>query len=161
MSTAKERKYRKTNKALWDALERLKKDQPVCDELKRRPKLKVNNYAVEKEAGLSVGVLKNHPDVKEAIKEYQDEIAATKHGLSDRADVAALKLAKLKGRLKKEVALKKQNADEVYRLTESMKIELAAHHQLVKALFDKVPYDERESLMRHVDNVVPLHRKDR
>ena len=159
MSTSKERKYQKTKKALWDAFERLKEGKPVSDELKRRATLKVNNYAVEKEAGLSVGVLKNHPDVKNSIKEYQDQIVATEHGLSDSEDVVGHKLTQLKGRLKKETEQKKNYADEVQRLTESMKRELAAHHEIVKALFDKVPYEEREALLRHIDNVVHFRGK--
>ena len=158
MSNAKERKFKKTNRALWEALDRLKKGQPISSELKERKKLKVNNYAVEIEAGLSIGVLKNHPDVKKAIKVYQDQLALTEHGLSDYEDVAQYKIKEIRERLKKETEQKKQYVTELDRVNISMKNELAAHHEVVVAMFNKVPLSEREPLMRNVDNIVPLHK---
>lgn len=60
-----------TKQAFIDALDRLIEGEPTNLELKKKAKqgkLKINNNTVEKEAGLSVGSLRNHPDIKEIIK---------------------------------------------------------------------------------------------
>ena len=60
-----------TRNKFLDALERLIKGQPDNRELRlkaKEEKLKINDSTVEKEAGLSVGSLRNHEDIKCMVK---------------------------------------------------------------------------------------------
>ena len=60
-----------TRKKFLDALQRLIKGEPDNRELRlkaKEGKLKINDSTVEKEAGLSVGSLRNHGDIKTMVK---------------------------------------------------------------------------------------------
>lgn len=60
-----------TKHKLLEALERLLEGKPENRELRKKAregKLKINNSTVEKEAGLSVGSLRRHEDVRVMIK---------------------------------------------------------------------------------------------
>jgi hypothetical protein len=60
-----------TRKTFLDALERLIKGEPDNRELRLKAKagkLKINGSTVEQEAGLSVGSLRNHGDIKTMVK---------------------------------------------------------------------------------------------
>ncbi|WP_333909657.1 hypothetical protein [Vibrio sp. SCSIO 43137] len=66
-----------TRKALLAALKRLVASKPNNRDLKikvQNGKLKINKSNVEKEAGLSVGVLRNHPDIVELINKKSLEL---------------------------------------------------------------------------------------
>jgi hypothetical protein len=67
-----------TRNKLKDALVRLIEGKPANLELRLRAKkgkLKVNDSTVEKEAGLSVGYLRNHEDIKLLLRSHQQNIS--------------------------------------------------------------------------------------
>lgn len=148
-----------TRKELIDALERLIKGEPTNIELRKKAqqgKLKVNNNTVEKEAGLSVGALRNHKDIKEMIKAkslktrveksksatteielLQKEIDGLK---SDKTHLNKLKAKHLADSKRNEAALARQAAINI---------------KMVQELMEMIPENKREKAMDKVVNARP------
>ncbi|MEK2012407.1 bacterioferritin comigratory protein [Vibrio parahaemolyticus] len=151
MTKARDLKFQRTKKALFDALERLKEGKPSSLKLKiklQKGKLKINRRTVEEEAGLSSGVLRNHDDVVRAIKQSANQQIAAKKELPSLSEVNAEVNAAMKARLKKQTELKEEYYDETKRLTDAMDTQLTAQHELVTALFNKIPLEEHDKLFR-------------
>jgi hypothetical protein len=152
-----------TRNKLIDALGRLIEGNPDNRELRLKAKagkLKINNSTVEKEAGLSVGSLRNHGDIKNMVK-AKSLTNRVEQSESDQSGIELLEeeVKKLKGDITQ--ANKKKN--EYHKLAKSHKKTLAAqaqnHIKMVQELMEMVPVYEREKAMDKVvstraDNVI-------
>tara|TARA_R110002094_G_scaffold158569_2_gene144486 strand:+ start:106 stop:627 length:522 start_codon:yes stop_codon:yes gene_type:complete len=153
----REKKKKQTNKKLRDALQRLIDKKPTNRELKKRDNVKVNDLNVQKEAGVSIGAIRHHPDVATLIKNHQLGLSTETPCVSSneaeivlRAQIEDLKekLATTKKKLKKETDLKKEYSEKAIRL-ESENLRLVGdQHQLTQALFNAVPIEARNKLFK-------------
>ncbi|WP_259556685.1 hypothetical protein [Vibrio harveyi] len=57
-----------SRKALLDAISRIKEQTYTHKDLRKKAVVKLNKSNVEKEAGLSVGALRHHPDIVKVIE---------------------------------------------------------------------------------------------
>ena len=154
MFDAREKNYQKTKAALFEALERIKKNQPIQRELKKKAavgKLKINRSTVEKEAVMSVGVLRNHDDVVAAIKS-----AAIMVGTPEAQD-SGVQLQAMEERLKKAKAdareqarLKTKHYENSKRDEAALSKQVAQQAMIVQALLKKVPQEAREDALREI-----------
>ena len=99
-----------TKNKLINALERLLEGKPENRELRKKAregKLKINNSTVEKEAGLSVGALRRHEDVRIMVESKSLEARAAQDNSSQspidvlQAEVKQLKSDKTQANKKK------------------------------------------------------------
>ncbi len=137
-----------SRKALLDAISRIKEQTYTHKDLKKKNVVKLNKSNVEKEAGLSVGALRHHPDIVKLI----ENPSANKNHSDD--DVASLtekvdKLKALNGELKAESARDKKDAEQAQKTLKEYQSE---YHQTVTALFFKMPIDEREEAIKSLDD---------
>lgn len=97
---------------------------------------------MEIEAGMSKGSLRHHPDIVAEINALA--------GLTSQCALPEEKSVTPVEELKKKIALKdglrKQYYDELLATREAMKTQLEAQHELVVALFDKIPLEVRNGL---------------
>lgn len=155
-----------TRNKLLAALERLLNGAPNNRELRLKAeagKLKVHDSNVEKEAGLSVGALRNHEDIKELIKKQSLELRVNQSETAETAteilDDKNKQLIKDKTRLIKK---KKEYRDSSESHKEALAVQAATHIKIVQELVEMVHESEREKLMdkivsaRH-DNVVDVN----
>ncbi|EGQ9299036.1 bacterioferritin comigratory protein [Vibrio parahaemolyticus] len=171
MFNARERNYQKTKIALFEALERLKKSQPTNRELQKKlaaGKLKINRSSVEKEARLSVGVLRNHDDVVDAIKSatFISAKKASEADTGEANDVVQLKamkdkLKKAKDNAREQARLKQKHYENAKRDEAALRAQVAQQAMIVQALLRKVPAHEREKAIHEIvrakgNNVVSL-----
>ncbi|MEF1291903.1 bacterioferritin comigratory protein [Vibrio sp. M260118] len=145
-----------TKQALENALERLIKGEPTNIELKKKAKqgkLKINNNTVEKEAALSVGVLRNHPDIKVMIKSCSLK-ARVENSKSATSEIELLqeenkKLKREKTQLNK---LKTKHLDEARKSNDTLEKQAALHVKVIQELMEMLPASEREKAMDKVVN---------
>ncbi|EOW0794596.1 bacterioferritin comigratory protein [Vibrio vulnificus] len=145
-----------TKQALENALERLIKGVPTNIELKKKAKqgkLKINNNTVEKEAGLSVGALRNHPDIKVMIKSCSLK-ARVENSKSATSEIELLqeenkKLKREKTQLNK---LKTKHLDEARKSNDTLEKQAALHVKVIQELMEMLPASEREKAMDKVVN---------
>lgn len=163
MLDARVKNYQKTKIALFEALDRLKKNQPTQRELKKKAakgKLKINRSTVEKEACLSVGVLRNHDDVVAAIKsaEIVSAININKVMVGEIEDqYARAQLQVMEERLKKaksdarvQAKLKTKHYENSKRDEAALSKQIAQQAMIVQALLKKVPPEAREEAMQEI-----------
>ncbi len=152
-----------TRNKLLDALERLIEGKPDNRELRlkaKEGKLKINDSTVEKEAGLSVGSLRNHGDIKGMIKtkSLTNRVEKSESGESP--------IELLEGevkKLKRDRTQANKKKAEYFELAKSHKKALAAqatnHIKMVQELMEMIPIYERERAMDKIvktrpDNVI-------
>lgn len=152
-ATAKE----KTRQSLREAIERLKSGNVTAKTLLGKKNIKINRLTVEIEAGMSKGSLRHHPDIVAEINALAG--LASQSALPEEKSVTPVE------ELKKKIALKdglrKQYYDELLATREAMKTQLEAQHELVVALFDKIPLEVRNGLFESAQgvNVVTFPKK--
>jgi len=131
-----------------EAINRIKSGTVTNKELKTRNSVKLNRSTVEKEAGLGVGSLRHYPDIVEKIDGVSDD------GLIAQGKYEALKNENKKLKIDKRDISKDRDVHK--KAAEKAKLnlnkKLSAQHQLVTALFDRVPIEEREELMKKISN---------
>ncbi|MEZ9279551.1 bacterioferritin comigratory protein [Vibrio cyclitrophicus] len=152
-----------TRKALIEALERLIAGAPNDRELRKKAqngKLKVNNNTVEKEAGLSVGALRNHADIKEMIKSKSLEIQVTNNdSASSEIELLQQENKKLKSEKTHLNKLKTKHLADARKSKDALAKQAAIHINMVKALMEMLPESEREKAMDKIvkarpDNII-------
>ncbi|WMO17558.1 bacterioferritin comigratory protein [Vibrio alginolyticus] len=148
-----------TKHKLLEALERLLEGKPENRELRKKAregKLKINNSTVEKEAGLSVGSLRRHEDVRVMIKTKLLEARGAQDGSSQtpidvlQADIKQLKQDKTQANKKK-----KEYYDETQSHKEALAVQAATHIKIVQDLMEMLPASEREKAIDKVVNARP------
>lgn len=152
-----------TRKTLMDALQRLIEGSPNNRELRKKAqsgKLKINNNAVEKEAGLSVGVLRNHPDIKELIKNKSLDVRVGKSN-SAQSEIELLQQEnkKLKSEKTDLNRLKKKYHESAKNHEKTLAKQAATHIKMVQELMEMLHESEREKAMDKVvkarpDNII-------
>jgi hypothetical protein len=152
-----------TRKKFLDALERLIKGEPDNRELRLKAKagkLKINDSSVEQEAGLSVGSLRNHGDIKTMVK---NKSLNKRVEQSESTQCPIELLEEEVKKLKKERTQSNKKKTEYRELAKSHKTALAAqatsHIKMVQELMEMIPVYEREKAMDKVvstrpDNVI-------
>ena len=153
--SSRDKTTQETKQALFDALERLKANQPTDRELMgklKSGKLKVNRSSVEKEAEKSVGSLRNHPDVVDAITKYTDALSLDEYNVETVEDVYKEKLVNEKNNKKHAIELKEKYRIEAEQMKASMKSQLEQHHMITAAMFELIPLDERNKLIEKITN---------
>ncbi|EGR0670863.1 hypothetical protein E4T17_18215 [Vibrio vulnificus] len=137
-----------SRKALLDAISRIKEQTYTHKDLRKKAVVKLNKSNVEKEAGLSAGALRHHPDIVKVIE------GASSNNNHSADDVASLtekvnKLESSNKKLKLESIRDKKDAEQAKKTLEEYQ---SKYHQTVTALFFKIPMDEREELIKSLDN---------
>lgn len=152
-----------TRKKFLDALERLIKGEPDNRELRLKAKagkLKINDSTVEQEAGLSVGSLRNHGDIKTMVK---NKSLNNRVEQSESAQSSIELLEEEVKKLKRDRAQANKKKTEYHKLSKSHQIALATqaanHIKMVQELMEMLPIHEREKAMDKVvetraDNVI-------
>lgn len=152
-----------TRKALIEALERLIAGTPSDRDLRKKAqhgKLKINNNTVEKEAGLSVGALRNHADIKEMIKSKSLEIQVTNNdSASSEIELLQQENKKLKSEKTHLNKLKAKHLADAKKSKDALAKQAAIHINMVKALMEMLPESEREKAMDKIvkarpDNII-------
>jgi len=152
-----------TKKKLVDALERLIQGKPDNRNLRLKAKagkLRINNNTVEKEAGLSVGALRNHEDIKDMVKgkSLNKRVEQSKSAQSP-IELLQEEVKKLK-RERTQANKKKAEYFELAKSHEkSLVAQAASHIKIVQELMEMLPVYERERAMDKVvrtrpDNVI-------
>lgn len=145
----REEQFKKTKQSLFDALERLISGEIKNTELKDKRnngKLKINRSSVEKEADLSVGVLRNHPDVVEAIKLSIKNEKIKKLDIKSTDELSDIELDSKNESLQKIKKQKIEQKDEIFNLNNAMSNQLALHQMLVVALTNDLNEDRKENV---------------
>lgn len=152
-----------TRNTLLSALDRLLQGEPTNIELKKKAKqgkLKINNNTVEKEAGLSVGTLRNHIDIKKMIevKSLKAKVDSSE-SVTTEIELLQLENKKLKRERTQLNKLKAKHLSDSRKSEEALAKQAAIHINMVKNLMEMIPECEREKAMDKVvnaraDNVV-------
>ncbi len=150
-----------TKNKLLQALERLLEGKPENRELRKKAregKLKVNNSTVEKEAGLSVGALRRHEDIRVMIKTKSLEAQASLDSSNQtpidvlRAEIKQLKQDKGQANRKKKEYLDRARSHE-----QALAIQAAKHIKVVQELMEMLHESEREKAMDKVVRARPVN----
>ncbi|GGB63677.1 bacterioferritin comigratory protein [Shewanella inventionis] len=148
-----------TKNKLVKALERLIEGEPENRELRKKAregKLKINNSAVEKEAGLSVGSLRRHEDVQIMVKNKSLEVRVTLDGSGKspvevlQAEVKKLKSEKTQANNKKKEYLDLSRSHE-----KALARQAAIHIKIVQDLMGMLHESQREKAMDKVVKARP------
>ena len=144
---------------LINALKRLLEGKPENRELRKKAregKLKINNFSVEKESGLSVGALRRHEDVKDMVKNKSLEFRVAQDDLSHspidilQAEVKQLKSEKTQANKKKKEYLDLSRSHE-----KALARQAANHIKMVQELMEMLHESEREKAMDKVIKARP------
>lgn len=145
-----------TRNALINALNRLIQGEPTNIELKkklRENKLKINNNSVEKEAGLSVGALRNHPDIKKVIEEKSLKAKVdSSESATSKIELLLLENKKLKSEKTQLNKLKTKHLADTRKSEKAFAEQAARHISMIKNLMEMIPVSEREKAMDKVVN---------
>lgn len=140
---------------LINALKRLLEGKPENRELRKKAregKLKINNFSVEKEAGLSVGALRRHEDVKDMVNNKSLEARAAHDGSSTSpVEVLQTEVKKLKNERTQANKKKKEYLDIARSHEKALAIQAASHIKMVQELMEVLHESERE---KAIDKVV-------
>ena len=134
----------KTKQSLREAIERLKNGNITAKALLGKKSLKINRLNVEIEAGMSKGALRHHPDIVAEINALAS--SASQSDLPEEKSVTQVQVEELKKKVALKDGLRKQYYDELVVTQEAMKTQLAVHHELIVALFNKIPINIRDGL---------------
>ncbi|ROQ74300.1 hypothetical protein [Vibrio crassostreae] len=157
MARSKER----SNKAMLDAIERIVSGTYTSQDLKKQKVVRLNDKNVQIEAGLTLGAIRHHPDIKKRIVDINNA-----RNELDKVSELQTKVDKLK---KENTKLKAENAAlnlKIKRDADSWEEKLASHHQAITALFFKIPLADREEAIKTIDmsnkdNVTNINAKTR
>ena len=145
-----------TRNALLSALDRLLQGEPTNIELKKKAKqgkLKINNNTVEKEAGLSVGTLRNHLDIKQVIKAKSLKAKVdSSESVTSEIELLQLENKKLKSERTQLNKLKTKHLVDSRKSEEALADQAARHINMVKNLMEIIPECVREKAMDKVVN---------
>lgn len=148
-----------TKNKLIKALERLLEGKPENRDLRKKAregKLKINNSTVEKEAGLSVGALRNHPDIKDMIKAKSLKAQVTNSdSASSGIELLQQENKKLKGEKTALNRLKKSYHESAKSHEKALAKQAALHIKIVQELMEIIPESVREKAMDKVVNARP------
>ncbi|TFH92011.1 bacterioferritin comigratory protein [Vibrio ouci] len=148
-----------TKNKLIKALERLLEGKPENQTLRKKAregKLKINNSSVEKEAGLSVGALRRHEDVRVMIKtkSLEDRVAQGDSSQTPidvlQSEIKQLKLDKAQANRKKKEYLDLARSHE-----QALAIQAANHIKMVQEFMEILHESEREKAMDKVVRARP------
>lgn len=134
----------KTKQNLRDAIERLKSGTVTAKTLLGKKNIKINRLTVEIEAGMSKGSLRHHPDIVAEINALAS--SSSQNAISEQKSVTQVQVEELKKKVVLKEGLRKQYYDELVVTQEAMKTQLAVHHELIVALFNKIPINIRDGL---------------
>ena len=158
-----------TKNKLLKAIERLLEGKPENRELRKKAregKLKINNNTVEKEAGLSVGSLRNHPEIKAMIKDCMlTAKIANSDSASTEVDVLKDEIDRLKQEKTKLKTLKSKHLSESRKSERALATQVAINIKVVQELMEMLPKSLRESAMDKVvssrpDNIIKGNFRD-
>lgn len=137
-----------SRKALLDAISRIKEQTYTHKDLRKKTIVKLNKSNVEKEAGLSAGALRHHPDI---VKVIEGASSNSNHSADDISSLTENinQLKELNKNLELESARDKHDAEQARKTLEQYQSE---YHQTVTALFFKIPINEREELIKSLDS---------
>ncbi|CAH8188431.1 Eukaryotic translation initiation factor 3 110 kDa subunit [Vibrio aestuarianus] len=148
-----------TKNKLIKALERLLEGKPENRELRKKAregKLKIHNSSVEKEAGLSVGVLRRHEDVQDMVK---NKSLDARVDLDDSAqspiDVLQAEIKQLKRDKTQANKKKKEYFDLAKSHEQALAVQAANHIKVVQELMEMLHESEREKAMDKVVKARP------
>jgi hypothetical protein len=148
-----------TKNKLINALERLLDGSPENRELRKKAregKLKINNSTVEKEAGLSVGALRRHEDVRVMVESKSLEARAAQDNSSQSPiDVLQAEVKQLKSDKTQANKKKKEYLDLARSHEQALAVQAATHIKMIQALMEMLPASEREKAMDKVVNTRP------
>ncbi len=148
MSDLKKENYNRTKSSLLSAVDRLKNGkptEPILIEKMRKNKLKLNNLNVEKEAGCGSGALRHHKDVADLI--VQSSVGGA---VGEDIDVLTKQIKDVKEKLKKANKINKSKIEKVKNMDIALSQQVAQQTMLMAAMLEKIPYDDREKLMKKV-----------
>lgn len=135
-----------TKKKLIEALGRLKNGTYTNRKLKSKKVVKVNAYNVEIEAGSSIGTLRNHPEIKDEIDNYEPNAANAENvnpTLSEKKLLKAVTANKeLKAQLSKVKSELKRVKEESKVISEKLDRQIVEEHELIVALMANVNIHE-------------------
>ncbi|WP_299136245.1 bacterioferritin comigratory protein [uncultured Vibrio sp.] len=152
-----------TKNKLIKALERLLESKPENRELRKKAregKLKINNSTVEKEAGLSVGALRRHEEIRAMVKSKSLEArVALDDSNQSPIDVLQAEVEQLKNDKTQANKKKKEYLDLSRSHEEALAIQAASHLKVVEELMGMLHESEREKAMDKVvkarpDNII-------
>ncbi|PSU42855.1 bacterioferritin comigratory protein [Photobacterium frigidiphilum] len=148
-----------TKNKLIEALKRLLDSKPENRELRkkvREGKLKINNSTVEKEAGLSVGALRRHEDVRVMVKNKSLESRAAQDDFSQSPiDVLQSEIKQLKSDKTQANKKKKEYLDLAKSHEQALATQAASHIKMVQELMKMLHESEREKAMDKVVKARP------
>ncbi|WP_305839887.1 hypothetical protein [Photobacterium leiognathi] len=137
-----------SRKALLDAISKIKEQTYTHKDLRKKKVVKLNRSNVEKEAGLSAGALRHHPDIVKVIQgasPNNNHSAEDVESLTEKVDELEASNRELKAeRTRYEMDAKQAN--------KTLKEYQAEYHQTVTALFFKIPISEREGVIKALDD---------
>ena len=140
-----------TRTALLEALDRLIAGEPRNQDLRKKSqsgKLKINNSTVEKEAGKSVGALRNHKDIMVLINEKSLDVkVADSDTARTQVEVLQIELKVAKEYGTKQAKLKKKHHEKAKRDEEAMSIQAANQVKMIEQLMLMIPIQNREVAM--------------
>ncbi len=159
MSNLQKNNFNRTKSLLLNAIERLKKGKPTEQTLIKKAedgKLKLNRSTVEKEAGLGSGALRHHQDVVDIIT--QSSVGGEE---GKQVDILTKEIRELKYKLKKVNKINKSKIEKVKNMDVALSQQAAQQIMLMAAMLEKIPYDDREKLMKkvisnNVQNIRPI-----
>lgn len=147
----REEQFQKTKQSLFDALERLVSGEISNPELldkKMNDKLKINRLSVEKEASMSVGVLRNHPDVVTAIKLANNNAKLKEANVNTTEELTDIEVDSKNEMLLKVKKQNKEQKAEIDNLNTSMSNQLARHQMLMVALTEELNQKQKENIFK-------------
>jgi hypothetical protein len=139
-----------THQNLLAAIDRINEgtftSKALLKKVKENKEVKLNISNVEKEAGMGVGAIRHHGGIEDIINgvEKGDFVSLEKY---EELQDTVKKLKKTNRETLKASKKYQKKADDA---DTALNIELATQHQLVTALFHKVPIEEREELMKSI-----------
>lgn len=148
-----------TKNKLIKALERLLEGKPENRELRKKAregKLKINNSTVEKEAGLSVGALRRHEDIRYMVKDKSLKARVAQDDSSEspidllQSEIKQLKNDKTQANKKRKEYLDLSRSHE-----QALAVQAANHIKIVQELMEMLHESEREKAMDKVVKARP------
>jgi hypothetical protein len=139
----------KTKQILREAIERIKSGNITAKALLGKKAVKINRLTVEIEAGMSKGALRHHPDIVAEIK----AIGSGSLPGSQQVEKQVTPVEVLKKKVALKDGLRKQYYNELIAIKSAMSIQMASHHELIVALFDKIPTEVRNELFKSTQGV--------
>jgi hypothetical protein len=136
---SREKQKRDTNKALWEAFERLKNGEPEVI----KGKYNINPTSVQKEARRPYGTISGHPDVEKAVKQYKAKEQAEKEGLASETELLRKKVQDFKRKLNEERRKKNDYRDEKEAAEATLKEETERTISLVASLLTLIPVEDK------------------